>query len=216
MVDPSEREGGARTALLDAAERLFAERGIAAVSLREVGAAARQRNNSAAQYHFGSRQGLVEAIVAARSVPIDHRRGELLLALPARPALEELLHVVIAPLAETAGAPHGARYYLRFLAQVLRDPVVQDAWGSTPPPPSLDAVSRQARALLPGLSTPVFARRMSWGMLLALECLADHERHAALQDAPTSGEVVAELVHTVAALLRAPSPRDLDRRAGVP
>ena len=40
------------------AERLFAERGIEAVSLREVGAACGLRNNSAAQYHFGSRTGL--------------------------------------------------------------------------------------------------------------------------------------------------------------
>ncbi|MGR7000287.1 helix-turn-helix domain-containing protein [Yinghuangia aomiensis] len=31
--------------ILDAAERLFAERGVAAVSLREIGAAAGQRNN---------------------------------------------------------------------------------------------------------------------------------------------------------------------------
>jgi AcrR family transcriptional regulator len=54
---------GARTAMVDAAERLMAERGIAAVSLREVQDAAEQRNKSAAHYHFGSREGLIRAII---------------------------------------------------------------------------------------------------------------------------------------------------------
>ena len=59
-------DGDARLRMLVAAERLFAERGIGAVSLREIGAAAGQRNNSAAQYHFGTRQNLVAAILDLR------------------------------------------------------------------------------------------------------------------------------------------------------
>ena len=59
-VDP--RTVRAREAMIRAAERLFSERGIEAVSLREVGAVAGQRNNSAAQYHFGTREGLVDAV----------------------------------------------------------------------------------------------------------------------------------------------------------
>ena len=51
--------GAARQAIVEAAERLFAERGIEAVSLRDVSAAAGQRNHSAAQYHFGDRAQLV-------------------------------------------------------------------------------------------------------------------------------------------------------------
>src|SRR5215470_8750592 len=49
--------------LLDAAERLFAERGVDGVSLREVNAAAGERNNAALYYHFHDRDGLVRAIV---------------------------------------------------------------------------------------------------------------------------------------------------------
>ena len=50
-----------KTAILTAAERMIAERGVD-VPLREIGAAADQRNNSAVQYHFKTRAGLVEAI----------------------------------------------------------------------------------------------------------------------------------------------------------
>lgn len=222
MAGPADREDATRTLLLDTAERLFAERGIAAVSLREVGARAGQRNNSAAQYHFGSKQGLVEAIIAVRSVPIDRRRAALLAALPADPTLEDLLRVVVLPLAETIGSREAASHYLRFLAQVVRDPMVRDAAGGTASPPLLESVSRQVRALMSELPTPVFARRLSWCMLLALECLADHEgRGSATRsgsgDAPegATSQVVAELVHTQAALLRAPLPTDLEGPAGV-
>ena len=54
-----------RARLLDAAERLFAERGIDAVSLREVTRESGARNAIALQYHFSDRAGVVLAILAA-------------------------------------------------------------------------------------------------------------------------------------------------------
>ena len=63
-----------RERMVRAAERLFAERGINAVSMREVAAAAGQLNNSAVRYHFGSRDGLVDAIFRYRMSRIDERR----------------------------------------------------------------------------------------------------------------------------------------------
>ena len=56
--------GPARRSLVAAGERLFAERGIRAVSLREINKAAGQRNSSALHYHFGSREGLLRALLA--------------------------------------------------------------------------------------------------------------------------------------------------------
>ena len=47
------------TQLLDVAERLFAERGIDNVSIREIVRASGQSNLSAAHYHFGTREALV-------------------------------------------------------------------------------------------------------------------------------------------------------------
>ncbi|MDT4808786.1 hypothetical protein FQZ97_416520 [compost metagenome] len=43
---------------------LFAEQGVAAVSMREVNRAAGAKNNSAAHYHFGDKAGLVDAVIA--------------------------------------------------------------------------------------------------------------------------------------------------------
>src|SRR6516225_8182566 len=70
--------GPGETALILAAERLFAERGIEGVALRQVNQAANQKNMSAAHYHFGSRDGLVNAVLVYRLPELDRRRGELL------------------------------------------------------------------------------------------------------------------------------------------
>lgn len=62
-----------RERILDAAERLFAERGIDAVSMRSVLAAARL-NVSLVHYHFGGRDGLLEALLRRRLGPVTEER----------------------------------------------------------------------------------------------------------------------------------------------
>lgn len=55
--------------ILDAAERLFAERGIEAVSVRSILAAAGV-NPALAHYHFGSREGLIAELLRVRVAPL--------------------------------------------------------------------------------------------------------------------------------------------------
>jgi len=59
------------------AERLFAERGVDGVSLRQIGAAAGSGNNSAVQYHFGSKDQLIQAIFEYRLPRLYERRRQL-------------------------------------------------------------------------------------------------------------------------------------------
>jgi AcrR family transcriptional regulator len=63
--------------LLDVAERLFAEHGFESVSIRSLTAEA-EVNLAAVNYHFGSKEALIEAVVARRVTPINQRRMELL------------------------------------------------------------------------------------------------------------------------------------------
>jgi AcrR family transcriptional regulator len=107
--------------LLRAGERLFAERGIHQVRLREINALAGQRNSSALHYHFGSRDGLVEAILSEHQTAMD---------VAVRPALDEL---VVGPGEPTVRAivavwvdalvgqllTESGRDFLRLLPQVL-------------------------------------------------------------------------------------------------
>jgi AcrR family transcriptional regulator len=122
---PAAPRPSGREALLRAAEMLIAEHGISAVSLRSISAAAGQRNNSAAQYHFGSKQGLVSAIVQSRLAPINVRRAELLAAMDAEGRghdVTALVEVLVVPLVEHTLERTGGSYYARFLAASYGDP----------------------------------------------------------------------------------------------
>jgi AcrR family transcriptional regulator len=67
-----------------AAERLFAEQGIDAVSLRQIGTAAGMRMAGTVAYHFGDKDGLIRAIIEDRDRRIDERRRALLAELERR------------------------------------------------------------------------------------------------------------------------------------
>lgn len=111
--------------LLEVAERLFALHGIEAVSLRQITLAAGQRNESALQYHFGSRDGLIEAIFEWRMSAIDARRNAMLDALEADGARDDLRAIVAAivhPLSESFRQGDETSCYNRFLAGVQRSP----------------------------------------------------------------------------------------------
>lgn len=68
------RSEAARTALLDAAERLFAESGVAEVSDRRVAEAAGNTNHSAVRYYFGGREGLLKALMARHVHDVKEQR----------------------------------------------------------------------------------------------------------------------------------------------
>lgn len=200
-----------RSRLIDVAERLFAEHGIEAVSLRTVGAHAGQRNNSVTQYHFGSKEGLIAAIIAARSSSIDARR-HLLAAeqqqASGRPVtLSSLLRLLVVPLAETIDASRGETHYLRFLANVMDQPEsVRDLESSETDQPALRYMRKELRALLPQLSASTFRRRSLWASLIAFRLLAQHERELVTtpkKAAPTD-QVVRELIAMLVALYSAP------------
>lgn len=70
-----------RLRLLRAAERLFAERGVGATSTRAILREAGQRNESALQYHFGGREGLIAALYSERGAQVDEERETMLAAL---------------------------------------------------------------------------------------------------------------------------------------
>jgi AcrR family transcriptional regulator len=87
--------------ILDAAERLFAKRGFSGTSLRSVIKEAGV-NTAAVHYHFGSKEGLVEAVLVRRATPINNERLRLLARLEAQVAggslpLEPVLEAFIAP-----------------------------------------------------------------------------------------------------------------------
>ena len=103
--------------ILQAAERLFSERGIDAVSLREITVAA-DVNIAAVHYHFGSKAAVLEKIFERRARPIAEARLKLLAAVgvdaDGRPVVEEVLRAFLQPALDTpVHSPGGAFTLLR-------------------------------------------------------------------------------------------------------
>lgn len=80
---PSPDRNGTRALLLDVAERLFAEHGFEAVSVRQL-AAAVGANVAMVNYHFGTKQQLLEEIITTR-LPETRERLETLSRSPLSP-----------------------------------------------------------------------------------------------------------------------------------
>src|ERR1700687_2488022 len=115
----------AREELMREAERLFGSRGVEAVSLRDIVRAAGHRNESAVQYHFGSKRNLVDAVVAARLQSIEARRLAMLAKIEADGATtnaQRLMAAFVEPLADEALNAPGGEDYIRFLAQAITRP----------------------------------------------------------------------------------------------
>jgi len=113
-----------KNTILDAAELLMAEHGINGVSLREILRDA-NANPAALNYHFNSKDGLIQAILDRRGHAIRVRRLELLRALESTgttPTVTEFVDAVVDPLTEflhEEGEP--GRRFLRFLARLHSD-----------------------------------------------------------------------------------------------
>jgi AcrR family transcriptional regulator len=106
--------------ILAAAEELFAHTGVARTSLRAITALARV-NLAAVNYHFGSKDGLVEEVYRRRLEPLNRARLANLDRLEKRggePTLEAVLEAFMSPVAQLAKDPaQGGPTVMRLLGQ---------------------------------------------------------------------------------------------------
>jgi AcrR family transcriptional regulator len=133
---------GAALALIVATERLLAEKSTENVSLREITERAGVSNNSAIQYHFGSREGLEKAVRDYRLPKVNERREAYLDELEKADQLDDLRKLVgaiVYPMShELRPRPEG-NYYLRYRAARYRE-------GATAADVDIPAASGWARA----------------------------------------------------------------------
>ena len=124
MARAPKSNGSTPERLVATAERLFAERGVEAVSLRDITNAA-AANTAAIHYHFGSKEELIRAILEHRAAEIGKRRDVYLTVIEQarKPTLRQVVAALVLPMAElTTEDEHGGRYYVGFLAALLERP----------------------------------------------------------------------------------------------
>src|ERR1700759_4809121 len=118
----TERASSTQAAILVAAERLYAEHGMFAVSNRQVSEAAGQGNNAAVGYHFGTKADLVRAIEQKHRGPVEQLRERMVSEVNEPAEMRDWVACLVRPLTdhlETLGNP---TWYARFAAQAMTDP----------------------------------------------------------------------------------------------
>ena len=97
------------------AERLFAVHGVNGVSLRQISAEAGMANHSVVQYHFGTKDGLIDAILVNRLTYLAQRR-DLLFARIRTDHIRSVAEAQLLPVMELT--EQSDCYYLIFLEQL--------------------------------------------------------------------------------------------------
>jgi AcrR family transcriptional regulator len=157
----------ARRQILDAALELFAVQGITGVSLREIRLAAKQGNSAALQYHFGTKDGLLRALLE-RELPllVDRRRALLAAARGSGDDdVRSVAAVFVLPYAQLATGAERERHVVQFLSQLHDDVTlslddIRDLIGDT----ATDEAGRLlSRRLRPSPGAEILAERIRVG-----------------------------------------------------
>lgn len=202
-----------RERLLMVAERMFADEGLAAVSVRAITAAA-QVNLASLHYHFGSKEGLLEAIFSARAKPIADERMRMLGECregPGRPPLlDQILAAFLLPALTLGMEPRfGGPAFARLRARLGTEPekvhqrILSKAFDE-----SSKAFMVALQAALPDLSPADVAWRFHFLLGTMVYTMAYSGRIRSLTDACDPSDRRAALTHLIPFLVagfRAPS-----------
>nr|WP_269326701.1 TetR/AcrR family transcriptional regulator [Kineosporia mesophila] len=195
--------------MLDAAERLYAEHGLAAVSNRQISEAAGQANTAAVSYHFGSKTDLLTAITRRHAGPIDVIRQDMLDRCRDGAPLRDRVACLVTPLTRHLDDLGPPTWYARFSEQLFTDPqlravVVRDGVRSPTMVRALNGLS----GALPVLPPAVRLTRSEMARSLLVHVTAEHERALAHErdgGRPTWQSMSDHLVDAMVGLLVAPT-----------
>ncbi len=171
------RPDDAKLSLIHAAETIFARDGIERASLREIAAQAGQRNHHAVQYHFGTREALVQAVFAYRMWQMEEARVVMLGNTPDNAIdLRTLIGTVFLPQIELIDA-YGDHAYAAFLSQYL---MRHEGRGygdfGEDLPPALARTLLLLRARMPTMPDTAAQRRLITACFMFLNILVIHSR----------------------------------------
>ncbi|WP_189932296.1 TetR/AcrR family transcriptional regulator [Streptomyces sulfonofaciens] len=200
-----------RELILTAAERLFAERGVYAVSNRRISEAAGQGNNAAVGYHFGTKADLVRAIARKHGGRIEQVRVRVLDEAGDSNDMRDWVGCLVRPVTEHLAALGSPTWYARFCAQVMTDPALHDIMTEESlASPALRCIVRRLHGSMPDLPAEVRSERGAMARQLIVHTCAERER-ALAESTPTPRaswhDTATGLVDAIVGMWRAPVTR---------
>lgn len=204
----TDRASLTREAILSAAERLFAENGVFAVSNRQVSEAAGQGNNAAVGYHFGTKSDLIRAIVRRHNEAVERICQQMVEQVGDEPVLRDWVECLVRPLARHLTDLGNPTWYARFSAQLMPDPAFRDiaseeSLGST----AVLRIMSGFTACLPDTPPEVHVERNAMARHLIVGVFAERERALSVGEPtpqPTWDALATSLVDAITGLLQAP------------
>jgi AcrR family transcriptional regulator len=193
-----------RTAILTAAERLYADRGFADVTLRDIVAAAGV-NLAAVNYHFGSKDELIAELFISRGVATNRERlNELRLAEEAgsgRADIEAVLRALVGPTLRGCLGPDrerstAARFMIR--ASIEAVPPIRRIKNR-----EIDHLRKFAAAMrrsLPGRDEVDLYWGLHFALAMAHQTIRDSERLAKLSEGSCDLDDVDGIIERIVAV----------------
>ena len=176
---PASSGAETRQRLLVAATRAFAEHGVTNASLLDITRQAGQRNRGAVHYHFGSREGLLAAVLEQHADFLAEREHRLHQAALERPDdLPAALEALVRPATELAETGWSGRCYLVIVADLIadeqhdKDPDVRAALERTGGVPVYELIT----ARMPAMPEEVRAERLALLTSFVLRAIGDRAR----------------------------------------
>jgi len=161
-----------------AAERLFGELGIEAVSIRQLTLAAGAANNSAVAYHFGDRAGLLRAITRWRQPDIEAERERVYAAARDDGALDDPARIIAAiafPVMAIRG-PDGAHPHVAFVYQMLRSPAGREIRAAAHASGRLGEMFERLHRHVPEIAEPLFRFRIRTASVALYDAVVERDR----------------------------------------
>ncbi|MES2464404.1 MAG: TetR/AcrR family transcriptional regulator [Armatimonadota bacterium] len=202
-VSEKDQSGGVRLRLLDSAERLFGEHGVAETSVRAITGAA-GLNVALVNYHFGSKENLVRAVVERRQGALNTERLRRLDACHSpTPDSDEILKALAAPALQVA-FDHP---YFALLASRLRLAPDRSLWRDYRAGQQ-EVIARFGQALR-GVLTHLDEDEVTARVHFVLGGIAHVWAHCPLPPEESPDTLLARFLTFYGAALRAPAPPPL-------
>jgi len=206
-----------RSAILTAAERLYADRGFGDVTLRDIVAEANV-NLAAVNYHFGSKDELIAELFVTRSIQSNRERlNELKAAEEAgggRAPIEAVLRALVGPMLRGCLGPDkerstAARFMIR--ASIETVPPIRRIRNR-----EIDHLRKFAAAMrrsLPGREEVDFYWSLHFALAMAHQTIRDSERLTKLSEGLCDLNDVQGIIERIVAVsVKALTGSELDRK----
>jgi AcrR family transcriptional regulator len=210
-----------RTSILDAAERLYADRGFADVTLRDIVAAAGV-NLAAVNYHFGSKDELIAELFVTRSLATNRERLNELKAAEAagggRADIDSILRALVGPTLRGCLGPDNersaaARFMIR--ASIESVPPIRRIKNR-----EIDHLRKFAAAMrrsLPGRNQVDLYWGLHFALAMAHQTIRDSERLTKLSEGSCDLDNVDGIIERIVAVsVMALTGREIDSRTPEP